>query len=385
MIEQSSLSLLERLVSFNTESDRSNLALIDFVADHLSRLGVSYVRLPNETGDKAALYATIGPQDKGGIVLSGHTDVVPVAGQAWTTDPFTLRVADGRAYGRGAVDMKAFAAIVLAMIPEMQRAELVTPIHILLSYDEETTCLGVIDAIRRMGVEAPRPQAVFVGEPTELQVADAHKSVVTFHTRVHGHESHSSKPALGANAISGAAHLLVELDRIADMFRERGDPSGRFDPPYATVHAGTIQGGTARNIVPKLCHFHWEVRGVPGTDEHEACELLMRHADRVVLPRLREHGMPALVETELEIEVPGLAPEPGSHAETLALRLAERNGCITVPYGTEAGQFQRVGIPTIVCGPGSIDQAHQPDEYITLEQMAKGEVFIRRLIENCSV
>lgn len=379
------LALLERLVSFNTESDRSNLALIDFVADYLSRLGVSYVRLPNATGDKAAIYATIGPTDRGGVVLSGHTDVVPVAGQAWTSDPFTLRVADGRAYGRGAVDMKAFAAIALAMIPEMQKARLETPIHLLLSYDEETTCLGVVDAIRRMGFETPRPRVVIVGEPTELQVADAHKSVVTFLTRVHGHESHSSKPALGANAVAGAAHLVVELDRIADLFRERGDPTGRFDPPYATVHVGTIAGGTARNIVPKMCSFHWEVRGVPGTDEQEAAELLMRHADDVVLPRLRRHGMPALVETELEIHVPGLAPDPGSEAETLALRLAERNGTITVPYGTEAGHFQRNGIPTIVCGPGSIDQAHQPDEYIALDEIERGVVFLRRLIANCAV
>ncbi|MHB2166812.1 acetylornithine deacetylase [Alsobacter sp. R-9] len=380
---QTTLDILSRLVSFNTETQRSNLPLIDYVADIFSRHGVPFVRLPNADGDKAAIYATVGPEVDGGIVLSGHTDVVPVAGQAWTSDPFTLRIADGRAYGRGAVDMKGFAAVVLSLLPEMLSRPLRRPIHVLLSYDEETTCLGVIDAIERMGSVAPRPGVVIVGEPTELQVADAHKSVVSLMTHVHGHESHSSKPALGANAISGAAALVVELDRIADLFRERGDPTGRFDPPYATVHVGTLFGGTARNIVPKLCSFNWEVRGVPGTDEMEAVRLLQAHAEAHVLPRLRAHGWPASVETVVEVSVPGLAPDPGSPAETLALRLAGRNSTITVPYGTEAGQFQRRGLPTVVCGPGSIDQAHQPDEYITLAEIERGIAFVRDLIETC--
>ncbi|MFO1151258.1 MAG: acetylornithine deacetylase [Alsobacter sp.] len=383
MIDLAPLSLLERLVSFNTESDRSNLDLISFVEELLKQEGVAFSRLPNARGDKAALFATLGPAVDGGVVLSGHTDVVPVAGQSWTSDPFTLRVTEDRAYGRGAVDMKAFAALVLSRLPAMKTATLTRPIHILLSYDEETTCLGVIDAIRAMGQDLPRPGCVIVGEPTELQVADAHKSVVMFDTTVHGFEAHSSKPALGANAISGAAALVAELDRISDLFRARGDATGRFDPPYATVHVGTIEGGTARNIVPKLCRFVWEVRGVPGTDEREALALLNAHAETVVLPRMRATGRPASVETIIGVDVPGLAPDPGSPAEQLALRLAGRNRTITVPYGTEAGQFQRHGLPTVVCGPGSIDQAHQPDEYITLAEMEHGGAFIDRLIETC--
>jgi len=383
MPSPATLDILARLVAHDTESSRSNLALIDEVAALLAAQGVPFVRLPNATGDKAAIYATVGPARDGGIVLSGHTDVVPVAGQSWTSDPFALRVADGRAYGRGAVDMKGFAAIVLGLLPEMTARPLRRPIHILLSYDEETTCLGVVDAIARMGVEAPRPGAVIVGEPTELQVADAHKSVYCMMTYVHGHEAHSSKPGLGANAVSGAAELVVELDRIGALFRDRGDPTGRFDPPYATVHVGTIHGGTARNILAKLCSFNWEVRGVPGTDEGEAVRLLHAYADAAMLPRLRATGWPARVETVVEIGVPGLAPEPGSAAETLALRLAGRNATVTVPYGTEAGRFQKQGLPTIVCGPGSIDQAHQPDEYITLDELDRGEAFIRRLIEDC--
>ena len=252
----STLDLLERLVAFDTESSRSNLPLIDFVAQYLEGWGVRYVRAPNAAGDKAALFATVGPAIDGGVVLSGHTDTVPVTGQAWTGDPHTLRVADGRAYGRGAVDMKGFDALVLAAVPEMLAAGLARPIHILLSYDEETTCLGVADLIARFGTDLPRPGAVIVGEPTDLEVADAHKSIVTFHTTVHGHEAHSAKPALGANAVMAAADLVAEIGRISDEMVARGDASGRFDPPATTVHVGTISGGTARNILPKLCTFH---------------------------------------------------------------------------------------------------------------------------------
>jgi acetylornithine deacetylase len=378
------IEILARLVSFDTESSKSNLALIDFVEAYLKSWNVPFVRVPNATGDKAAIFATIGPQIGGGVVLSGHTDVVPVTGQSWTSDPFTLRVENGRAYGRGAVDMKAFDALALALVPEFQAANLARPIHIMLSYDEETTCLGVVDTIRRFGADLPTPGAVFVGEPTELQVADAHKSVVTFFTTVHGHEAHSSKPALGANAVMAAAELVAELNRIADEMVARGDPTGRFDPPYTTVNVGTIEGGTARNILPKTCRLHWEFRGIPSLDPHEIPQRLERFANAVALQRLNRHGPYGRIETELEIHVPGLAPDPGSEAEHLALRLAGRNRTVTVPFGTEAGRYQEAGIPTVVCGPGSIDQAHQPDEYITLAQMEAGAAFMRRLAQACS-
>src|SRR6478735_3766982 len=243
------LDMLAKLVSFDTVSSKSNLPLIEFVENYLQSWNVPYVRVPDETGEKAALYATIGPQDRGGIVLSGHTDVVPVTGQAWTSDPFTLRVENGRAYGRGAVDMKAFDALALALVPEFLTANLKTPIHIMLSYDEETTCLGVADTIRRLGHDLPLPKAAIVGEPTMLEVVDAHKSVVTFRTIVHGFEAHSSKPYLGASAVMTAAEIIAELNRIGDDMMARGDASGRFDPPYTTVNVGIISGGTARNIL----------------------------------------------------------------------------------------------------------------------------------------
>ncbi|WP_134495853.1 acetylornithine deacetylase [Microvirga pakistanensis] len=378
------LEMLARLVSFDTESAKSNLALVEFVESYLRSWNVPFVRVPNDAGDKAALFATIGPQDRGGIVLSGHTDVVPVVGQPWTSDPFTLRVENGRAYGRGAVDMKAFDALALALVPEFLATGLKTPIHIMLSYDEETTCLGVVDTIRRLGHDLPLPKAVIVGEPTMLEVVDAHKSVVTFTTTVHGLEGHSSKPYLGASAVMTAADMIAELNRIADEMMERGDSSGRFDPPYTTVHVGVISGGTARNIISKSCTFHWEFRGLPSQNPNEIPEKLERFAQEVALKRLNRFGEFGRIETKLHAHVPGLAPQPGSFAETLALRLAGKNRTQTVPFGTEAGHYQAAGIPTVVCGPGSIDQAHQADEYITLDQLEAGAAFMRRLAAMCA-
>ncbi|GJE55442.1 acetylornithine deacetylase [Methylobacterium sp. WL9] len=378
------LELLERLVAFDTESSKSNIALIDFVAGYLDGWGVPYTRVPNAAGDKQALFATLGPMIDGGVVLSGHTDVVPVTGQAWTSDPFTLRISDGRAYGRGSVDMKGFDALALGLVPDAVSTELKRPIHILLSYDEEITCLGVLDTIAHFGTDLPRPGAVIVGEPTGLEVADAHKSVVTYDTVVHGHEAHSSKPMLGANAVTAAADLVAELNAIADAMIARGDASGRFDPPATTVHVGTIAGGTARNILAKRCSFHWEFRGLPDLDMQEIPRLFAEATERVVANRLNRYGDYGHIETVEEVAVPGLAPDPGSEAETLALRLAGRNRTISVSYATEAGRFQAAGLPTVVCGPGSIDQAHQPDEYITLDELERGEAFMKRLLSECA-
>ena len=380
----SPLEMLSRLVAFDTESDKPNLALIDAVCAYLDGWGVPTRRFPNAAGDKAAIFATLGPVADGGVVLSGHTDVVPVTGQAWTSDPFTLRVADGRAYGRGAVDMKGFLALGLALVPDMLAAGLRRPIHLLLSYDEETTCLGSMDAIARFGDDLPRPAACLVGEPTGLDVADAHKSIVTCLTTVHGREAHSSRPELGANAVSAACDLVAALNGIADRMIERGDASGRFEPPSTTIHVGTIQGGTARNILARECHFHWEYRGLPDLDPAEIPSLFAQAAAEVTARRLNRYGAFGRIETLEEVAIPGLAPDPGSEAERLALRLAGRNHTVAMPYATEAGRFQGAGIPTVVCGPGDIAQAHQPDEFITLEALAAGEAFLRRLIAECA-
>ncbi len=378
------LDHLAHLVSFNTESQRSNLPLIDDLEQWFRAQSIVTHRFPNEDGTKATLLASVGPMVDGGVILSGHTDVVPVEGQNWTTDPFKLRVDNGRAYGRGSVDMKGFLSLGMTLLPEMQKANLKTPVHMMFSYDEELTCLGVVDAIAAFGRDLPRPRAAIVGEPTNLEVADAHKSVFTFRTEVKGFECHSSKPMLGANAVSGAAELIRHLDKLAEEERAKGDPTGRFDPPYGTVHVGNVRGGTARNIVPKSCIFEWEVRGVPVTDEADVARRLEAYANEVMLPRLRATGHPASIETICDVQVPGLKPDPGSVAETLAMRLAGRNKTITVPYGTEAGHFQTAGIPTIVCGPGSINQAHQPDEYIEVAELERGVEFIRKLIGELS-
>jgi len=383
-IAASAIALLERLVAFDTESEKSNLPLADFVEQHLRAQDVPVLRAPNATGDKAALLATIGPMKESGIVLSGHTDVVPVAGQRWTSDPFRLRGAQGRLYGRGACDMKGFDAIALAMVPTFKAAPLRRPIHILLSYDEETSCEGSLDFIRRFGKEMPRPAAVIVGEPTMMEVADAHKSIATFRTVVTGHEAHSAKPALGANAVAAACDLVNELYRLAFAYEapERLDP--RFDPPYSTLHVGTIHGGAARNILARECIFNWEFRGLPRAPTMAPLRDLQSYVDEVALPRLRRFVAGPTIETIVEADIPGLDAEPGSAAETLVCKLAPANRTSAVSYATEAGQFQRAGLPTVVCGPGSIDQAHKPDEFLEIAQIEACVGFMHRLAAELS-
>ncbi len=377
---EGAIDMLSRLVAFDTVSSKSNLPLIDFVEAYLREQEVRFVRAPNASGDKAALFVTIGPDADGGVLLSGHTDVVPVAGQAWSADPFTLRRDATRLYGRGAVDMKGFDAACLAMIPEFKAAQLSRPIHILLSYDEETTCLGPLDVIARFGADLPRPSAVIVGEPTSMEVADAHKSVATYVTRVRGFEIHSANLHRGVSAVHVACKLVCELERLGEELRAAGDPSGRFDPPFSTIHVGVIHGGTARNIVAKDCEFQWEFRALPGAPPNFAYDGLENYCEE--LRRTIFVGFPdAGVETTIENQVPGLAPQPGSEAETLALRLAKRNATIAVPYATEAGQFQRAGVAAVVCGPGRIDQAHQPDEYIDIAELAACLEFLRGLAQ----
>ncbi len=373
------IGLLERLMAFDTESDKSNLPLIDFVEDYLRGQGVALRRAPSPAGDKAALLATIGPSVEGGVVLSGHTDVVPVEGQNWTGDPFALRSVSGRLYGRGSCDMKGFDAIALAMVPLFKAARLRRPIQILLSYDEETTCEGSLDFIRRFGRDIPRPGAVIVGEPTMMEVADSHKSVATFRTIVTGHEAHSAKPSLGANAVACACDIVSEIYRLASAYEapDRLDP--RFDPPYSTLHVGTIAGGTARNILARECVFHWEFRGLPGEPTMAPLRLVQSYVDAVALPRLTRFVSGPKVETKVEADVPSLAAQPGSNAETLALKLARANRTRAVSYATEAGQFQRAGLPTVVCGPGSIDQAHKPDEFLEISQVEACIAFMERL------
>jgi acetylornithine deacetylase len=320
----------------------------------------------------------------GGVVLSGHTDVVPVEGQIWSGDPFRLREIDGRLYGRGACDMKGFDAVALAMVPVFQAAGLKRPIHILLSYDEETSCAGSLDAIAKFGRETPRPDFAIVGEPTMMAVADAHKGVATFRTLVTGFEAHSAKPALGANAVAIGCDIVSEIGRLARAFEtsEKLDP--RFDPPYSTLHVGMIRGGSARNILARECAFHWEFRGLPGVGAATAAGLVQAYVDEVALPRLTRFVSGPRIETIMEVDVSALTAEDNARAASLALRLTGSERAVAAPFASEAGHFQRAGLPAVVCGPGSIDQAHKPDEFLAASQLSACIAFMRGLAEELS-
>ena len=375
--------LLRQLIAFDTTSRNSNVPLITFVEDYLGALGVPSVRVDYQPG-KTNLWATIGPDISGGVVLSGHTDVVPVDGQAWTTDPFSAVERAGNIYGRGAADMKGFLAACLAVVPEFLAKRLKRPIHLAFSCDEEVGCTGVRPLIERIVAgDLPRPSAAIIGEPTLMKVVNGHKSTLSFVTEVEGHEAHSSLSHQGVNAIMVAGELISEITAIAGEMRERGDPTGRFDPPYSSVHIGTISGGTARNIVPRCCTFHWETRIIPGQDPDEIPERLDRLAE-TLLPAMQAVSPTTGITTRRKNIVPPLMPVPGSPAEALALQLTGGNDTGAVSYGTEAGLFQVAGIPAVICGPGSIEQAHKPDEFVAVSELERCEGFLRRLAEYCT-
>ena len=359
--------LLAKLVGFDTTSAKSNLDLTAFVQDYLNGHGIPSSLVPSEDGKKACLFAPIG-SGEGGVGLSGHSDCVPVTGQSWTSDPFTLTARDGKLYGRGTCDMKGFIACVLASVPLFKAAALKEPIHILISYDEEVGCAGVRPMIARIGSDLPRPRIVIIGEPTSMQVIDGHKRINVYRTTVTGKEAHSSLPAIGVNAISVAAKLIDEIDRLAGEMAEReNDP--HFEPPYSTMSVGMIEGGTAPNIVPKNCEFRWQIRGLPGTPADGAAEALNAYAARELLPEMRKVAPQAAIETESQTSVPAFAAPPESEAVALAMALTGANGTSGVSYATEAGLFQQAGCPAVVCGPGDIAQAHAADEFVSVTQL----------------
>jgi acetylornithine deacetylase len=371
--------MIARLVAFDTTSRNSNLPLMTFVAEYLDAWGITPHLVHNEDFTKANLFATIGPAGEGGIVLSGHTDVVPVDGQPWSTDPWETVERDGRLYGRGTSDMKTFVALCLAAVPDFIAAKPKRPIHFAFSHDEEVGCVGVRSLIAQLGARFPKPALCIVGEPTDMAVVNAHKGIRSFRTEVTGREAHSSQTDKGVNAVMIAAELIMKLKSLADEMIARGDPSGRFDPPYTSCQSSTIEGGTALNILARHCRFQWEYRFIPETDEFEIFNRFQDYVASEVLPRIRRIAPEADIQTTIRSRVPPLKPEADSPAETLAKRLAGQNGTEAVSYGTEAGLFQEVGIPTVICGPGSIQQAHKPDEWIALSQIALGEAFMKRL------
>ncbi len=374
--------MLAKLVSFPTVSRDSNLDLIHFVRDYLAGHGVESVVQPDETGEKANLYAMIGPPVPGGVLLSGHTDVVPTDGQAWSSDPFTLVERDGRLYGRGACDMKGFDALVLALVPDMLKAPLKRPVQIALSYDEEVGCIGAAPLSRAMAEALPPVEACFIGEPTEMKVVTQHKGMLSMNTRVRGFEVHSSLIHTGVSAIMTAARL-VEWHRLRMAEnRDAAEPESVFDPPYTTLHVGTIQGGTARNITARDCSFLSEARVMPGESiEHWRARYLAHVAE--IEEEIREIRPEASIDVEIRIAMAGCRKEEPAEAraEQLARALTGDNGEHAVSFGTEGGHFQSAGYSTVIVGPGSIAQAHQPDEFITLDAFAEGEAFLRRVID----
>jgi acetylornithine deacetylase len=380
--ELSAVAILRTLVGFDTVSAKSNLALIDWVAEYLAGNGIASRLTHDATRGKANLFATIGPEEAGGgVILSGHTDVVPVEGQPWDSDPFTLVEKDDRLYGRGSADMKGFIAIALALVPELATRRLARPLHLAFSFDEEVGCLGVPYLIADLPQGKARPRLAIIGEPTSMQVANAHKGVEGFITEVTGRAAHSSAPDRGLNAILAAAEIIQFIDALAAEAREKGDPANGFEPPYTTFNIGTIAGGVALNVVAPHCDFTWSFRPLPGEDAAAIRRRIDDFAEHELLPRLRRSHQEAAVATRRTAYIPCLVPQPDSPAEALALQLTGANGATSIAFGTEGGLFQEAGIPAIVCGPGSIDQAHQANEFIALEQIAAGTNFLRRLAD----
>lgn len=383
------VTALKALVGFDTVSRHSNLALIEWVEAALDRHNIPHWRFESPDGAKSNLLARIGPDVPGGIALSGHTDVVPIDGQDWDQDPFSLTdTGDGRLVGRGTSDMKGFIALCMAMLPEFAAAPLKRPIYFAFSYDEEVGCTGCLDMVRHLGTLDARPLAVLVGEPTEMALVDAHKGIRTFTVTVTGLEAHSSRTHEGVNAIFYGARLLTFIEDEAKKLQALGDPlaggDSRFDPPYTSLHVGVLEGGTALNIIPRQCTFTYEYRDLPGADIDSVQQAIVDEAARLS----KEMQAKAPNQEGLGIalqpghQVPPLkAGQGGDQALQTFLRLAQANETQAVSYGTEAGHFQAQDIPTFVCGPGSIAQAHKPNEFVELSQLALGLDMLARLMD----
>jgi acetylornithine deacetylase len=373
--------MLRRLVAMDTTSRNSNLELIDFVRNHLDGFGIASELVPDATGKKANLYATIGPKDRAGICLSGHTDVVPIDGQDWSSDPWTLTEKDDLLFGRGTCDMKGFVAIMLTWVEAFARAELKTPINLLLSYDEEVGCLGVRGALARLQQMPVRPKGCLIGEPTSMQVTTAHKGKKSVRCHVHGHECHSSLAPKGVNAVEYAAEVIGYLKNMGRRFAADGPFDDGYDVPWTTVHTGVIQGGTALNIVPKDCRFDFEFRYLPEIDPEALFNEVRGFAEGKLQPEMQAIETATGFSWQEISAFPGLDTADDADITVLAKSLALANGTVKVAFGTEAGLIQQAGIPAVICGPGSIDQAHKPNEFVPLAQLKLCEAFMDRLVE----
>ncbi len=366
------ISILDRLIGFPTVSSDSNLELIDFAAGLLRNAGARVRISRDETGGKANLFATLGPQAPGGIVLSGHSDVVPADPSEWAGDPYRMREAEGLLYGRGTCDMKGFIAAVLATAPAYAALDLRRPLHIALTYDEEVGCFGARHLVEELKRDANRPAVAIIGEPTEMRVIEGHKGCYEYTTSFHGTDGHGSEPDKGVNAIHVAAAFIARMMELAERMKAKSGPdSARYSPPWTTLQTGRIEGGSARNVIARHCAVEWEMRPVRHQDAQEIKAALDTYCREVLLPEMRSVYADADIVTEVIGEVAGLAVLPENEARDIVRALTGANLCDVVSFGTEAGLFQSLGMSVVVCGPGSIAQAHQPDEFIAVAQLEK--------------
>jgi acetylornithine deacetylase len=373
------VQVLERLVAFESISARPNLDLVGYVRDYLATRGVTAHLSYDDARARANLHATIGPAVDGGVVLNGHTDVVPVEGQVWTSDPFTLTERAGRLHGRGAVDMKGFLACMLASVPAWQARPLKRPIHVSMCYDEEIGGFGAPVLVEDIGRTAPRPSVAIVGEPTGMRIVSGHKGGFEMRTMITGFEAHASDPRKGANAIVFAARFIAMLDDLGRELAAAPQAGSPFDPAWTTISVGTIHGGAARNIIAGSCVFDWELRPVPGDDGPALIARIDDYARTVLLPEMSAVSPAADIRTVTEACVPPLNHEDAREAVALLCELTGQNSADVVSFGTDAGHFCNAGISTVVFGPGSIEQAHKPDEYIERSQIDACMSFLDRL------
>jgi len=377
------LELVRRLIAFDTTSRGSNLALIDFAQGLLEESGARCRRTFDADRTKANLFASLGPDKPGGYVFSGHTDVVPVDGQDWSSNPFGPEIRGERLFGRGACDMKGFIGVALASLPKITATKLSRPLHFALSYDEEVGCTGVRGLLDDLKAHDIKPDLAIIGEPTSMKVVGAHKAGAVLHTHCHGREGHSSAPEKGANAVMMAGEFVRLLEDVWNELRADADP--RFDPPHSTVQANMIEGGSASNILARDALVTWEYRALPDRDAAAIVSKIRQRAEREILAKYRERAPEARLETVLHAAYPGLVMDETSPAVRLALTVTGANHAQAVSYGTEAGHFQGAGIPAVICGPGSIDQAHKADEYVDLSQLMACEEFLMKVIAKAAM
>ena len=366
---QETQRILGDLIAFPTVSMDSNLDMLHYIRDYLEPLGARVTLFHDESGTKANLFATLGPDCDGGVILSGHSDVVPVSDQPWTSDPFALTERDGKLFGRGTCDMKGFIAATLAMAPHFAKMDLKKPIHFAFTHDEEVGCIGAAALIPELEKQGYKPAIAIIGEPTEMRIIEGHKGCCEYTTRFSGLEGHGSSPDLGVNAAEYAVRYVTRLMELREEMKTRVPKNSRFEPPWTTMNIGGLRGGVMHNVIVSKAEVDWEFRPVQQSDFHYMKEQITAYVDQELLPAMRKVHPEASIETETLGEVDGLEPMDDNAAKDLIMELTGANGADVVPFGTEAGIFQKLGLSAVVCGPGSIAQAHKADEYVALDQL----------------